>query len=92
MALSDLTDPSAVLQAIDQFDALGRDAFLQRYGFGPRVASTSATRASFTTARRSSGRRTAFNIRMRARYARSTSAAAKRRCGASSRTWASLSM
>jgi HNH endonuclease len=35
MALSDLTDPSAVLQAIAEFDALGRDAFLQRYGFGP---------------------------------------------------------
>jgi 5-methylcytosine-specific restriction protein A len=33
LALSDLT-AAAVLQAIGEFDALGRDAFLQKYGFG----------------------------------------------------------
>ena len=33
MALSDLT-ASAVLKAIEEFDRLGRDAFLKKYGFG----------------------------------------------------------
>ena len=33
MALSDLT-ASAVLRAIEEFDQLGRDAFLEKYGFG----------------------------------------------------------
>ena len=32
---SDLTDRSAVHRAIDEFDRLGRDTFLRRYGFGP---------------------------------------------------------
>ncbi len=34
MALSDLTDPSAVDRAIQEFDRLGRTAFLAKYGFG----------------------------------------------------------
>jgi hypothetical protein len=34
MALSDITDSTAVLQAAQEFDALGREAFLARYGFG----------------------------------------------------------
>ena len=33
MALSDLT-ASAVIKAIQEFDQLGRDAFLKKYGFG----------------------------------------------------------
>jgi 5-methylcytosine-specific restriction protein A len=33
MALSDLT-ASAVLKAIEEFDLLGRDSFLKKYGFG----------------------------------------------------------
>ena len=33
MALSDLT-ASAVVKAIQEFDQLGRDAFLKKYGFG----------------------------------------------------------
>ena len=32
MALSDLT-ASAVIKAIQEFDQLGRDAFLKKYGF-----------------------------------------------------------
>jgi hypothetical protein len=32
--LSDLTDPRAVQQAMDEFDRLGRDAFLEKYEFG----------------------------------------------------------
>lgn len=32
--LSRLTDPVAVERAMDEFDALGRDEFLRRYGFG----------------------------------------------------------
>ena len=34
VALSDITDPTAVLQAAREFDALGREAFLAQYGFG----------------------------------------------------------
>ncbi|MBZ4373279.1 hypothetical protein [Corallococcus sp. AS-1-6] len=34
MALKDLTDSDAVLKAIAEFDALGREAFLRAYGFG----------------------------------------------------------
>ncbi len=33
MALQDLTDPEAVLGATKEFDALGREAFLEKYGF-----------------------------------------------------------
>ncbi len=33
-SLADLTDRSAVLQAIREFDTLGRDAFLANYGYG----------------------------------------------------------
>lgn len=35
MALADLTDPNAVRLAIQEYDELGREAFLARYGFGP---------------------------------------------------------
>lgn len=35
MKLSDLTDPRAIVRAIDEFDSLGRNEFLKRYGFGP---------------------------------------------------------
>lgn len=34
MGLKDLNDPNAVSKAIDEYDALGQDAFLKRYGFG----------------------------------------------------------
>jgi hypothetical protein len=34
MALSDITDRSAVLRAIEEFDRIGRDAFLAKYRFG----------------------------------------------------------
>ena len=33
MALSDLTDRDAVIQAIREFDEIGRDNFLEKYGF-----------------------------------------------------------
>jgi MrcB-like, N-terminal domain len=33
--LGDLTDPEAVVKATQEFDEVGRDAFLERYGFGP---------------------------------------------------------
>jgi 5-methylcytosine-specific restriction protein B len=35
MALADLTDPAAVLRAIAEADTLGRQAFLDKYGFSP---------------------------------------------------------
>jgi EVE domain len=34
MGLTELTSRDAVLQAIEEFDALGREAFLEKYGFG----------------------------------------------------------
>jgi hypothetical protein len=34
VALRDLTSREAVESALDEFDVLGRDAFLQKYGFG----------------------------------------------------------
>ncbi len=33
--MSELTDPVAVTKALDEFDRLGRDEFLAKYGFGP---------------------------------------------------------
>jgi MrcB-like, N-terminal domain len=38
MPLSDLTDPAAVDDAMNEFDRIGRDNFLQKYGFGPSRA------------------------------------------------------
>ncbi len=35
MALADLTEPTAVLKAIKESDALGRQTFLEKYGFSP---------------------------------------------------------
>lgn len=37
MKISDLTDPAAVERAINEYDELGRDAFLHRHGFGRAV-------------------------------------------------------
>lgn len=37
MALVDLSDPQAVIAALDEFDRLGRDAFLTKYHFGKSV-------------------------------------------------------
>ena len=34
MPLSDVTDANAIRAAIAEFDDLGRDSFLQKYGFG----------------------------------------------------------
>jgi hypothetical protein len=34
MPLSDVTDPAAINAAMDEFDQLGRDVFLRKYGFG----------------------------------------------------------
>ena len=38
MALRDLTDSQAVLNAISEFDRLGRERFLEKYGFGRATA------------------------------------------------------
>jgi 5-methylcytosine-specific restriction enzyme B len=35
VSLQDLTDRAAVMAAMDEFDRMGRDAFLSSYGFGP---------------------------------------------------------
>jgi hypothetical protein len=35
MPLSDLTDPSAISAAMHEFNRVGREKFLQKYGFGP---------------------------------------------------------
>jgi hypothetical protein len=34
MSLADLNSPKAVMSAIAEFDLLGRDQFLSRYGYG----------------------------------------------------------
>lgn len=34
VALSEITDSGAVLSALEEFDAVGREAFLSNYGFG----------------------------------------------------------
>lgn len=34
MGLKDITDRQAVLRAIEEFDDLGREGFLSKYGFG----------------------------------------------------------
>lgn len=34
MSLSDISDKGAVIKALEEFDALERDAFLKKYGFG----------------------------------------------------------
>lgn len=38
--VGELTDRNAVLAAIEEFDQLGRDAFLAKYGFGPSTRYT----------------------------------------------------
>ena len=38
MPLSDLADANAVTLALEEFDELGRDAFLNKWGFGPSRA------------------------------------------------------
>ena len=35
MALNDISDPDAVRRAIAEYDEVGQEAFLERYGFGP---------------------------------------------------------
>jgi 5-methylcytosine-specific restriction protein A len=35
MSISELTEPSAVLRAIREFDEIGREKFLEKYDFGP---------------------------------------------------------
>jgi hypothetical protein len=37
MALQDISDPDAVLQALAEYDKLGQEAFLSKYGFGPAL-------------------------------------------------------
>jgi hypothetical protein len=34
MALTDITSPQAILDAVAEYDRLGQTAFLQKYGFG----------------------------------------------------------
>src|SRR5712692_5141915 len=34
MSLTELTSPAAVMSALDEFDSLGREGFLEKYGFG----------------------------------------------------------
>jgi hypothetical protein len=51
LALAELTSPQAVEQALDEFDQLGRDAFLEKYGFG-RARRYFIRRDGSTTTRR----------------------------------------
>ena len=38
MSLALLTSPEAVLEAMREFDELGREGFLAKYGYGPAKA------------------------------------------------------
>jgi hypothetical protein len=42
MPLSDLTSPAAVEAALDEFDTVGREAFLTKYGVGTGAGSHAA--------------------------------------------------
>jgi hypothetical protein len=55
VALNDITR-EAVLQAIGEYDSLGQDRFLERYGFDRARQYLLSTTASATTRRRSSAR------------------------------------
>ena len=35
MAISEINKPESVIQAVKEFDLIGRDAFLSKYGFSP---------------------------------------------------------
>ena len=35
MGLTELSDPKAILAAVAEFDEIGREEFLTKYGFGP---------------------------------------------------------
>ena len=56
MALSDLT-ASAVVKAIEEFDQLGRDSFLRKYGFRRARRFVLQRGASHTTRRPSQAQR-----------------------------------
>jgi hypothetical protein len=62
LALVDLSKRSAVRKAIDEFDLLGREAFLGRYGFEWRTNIFWASMVSFTIRKPSSAPRTVSNF------------------------------
>ena len=35
MSVSDIRSLKSILDAVQEYDALGQDAFLEKYGFGP---------------------------------------------------------
>lgn len=53
LTIRDLTSRPRVLEAIGEFDRLGREQFLTRYDYGPLSAIAFATRASSMTQRQS---------------------------------------
>ena len=58
-SLPDEHHPRGGPAAIAQYDSLGQDAFLDKYGFDPARSYCSSTTAGATTPRRSSAQRTA---------------------------------
>ena len=48
--LENLTQPTAVEKAMEEFRVLGRDAFIEKYGFGVHATSSSSMRDVPTTA------------------------------------------
>ena len=52
MALSELTEQSAILDAISEYDELGQDAFLAKYGSRPQLVTDWSTAANNMTRRR----------------------------------------
>jgi hypothetical protein len=67
MSLSDLSHPQAVLRALAEFDEIGREAFLAKYGFGPARTYFLVHEGRFTTPKPSLVLRMAINSRAKAR-------------------------
>ena len=67
MVLAELTDPTAVNKAMDEFDQIGRDTFLRKYGFGRSRNYFVERNGTLTTLRRSSGSHTASSTLTAAR-------------------------
>jgi hypothetical protein len=83
MPLEALTDPNAVLAAIAEFDEIGRDQFLDRYGFLPARDVVLLHQERRYDSSRLSRLRTDISIRIWVRFVQASSAVGDPR----SRSW-----
>jgi hypothetical protein len=77
MPLSDVTDPTAISAAMDEFDRLGRDVFLRKYGFGRSRAYFLRCDGKHYDSKAIVGAAHGFHTRKRAHSTRRTSVGAK---------------